>query len=253
MNLKPLLFACFFLFACQVEQGKNSDVFWKLNLLPDPKGQLVNHKYYSLSYIEEYEQAEWVAYELTKEEVLGTIKRKDAFREDKSIYSGSASLLDYKGSGYDRGHLAPAGDMKISRESMSESFFMSNMSPQKPEFNRHIWRLLEEQIRKWALSKEKIYVVTGPIFSVNMKRIGPNQVAVPKHFYKVLLTKNQDSLIGIGFILKNDRGTKPFEKFAVSIDEVERRTGIDFFEALEDSLERTFEGSFDLNLWENEG
>ena len=104
--------------------------------------QIVNHLGYSLSYNEKNEQASWVAYELTADQVRGTVKRKDSFRSDPLIKTGSASLSDYKGSGYDRGHLAPAADMKWSTTAMSESFFMSNMSPQLPGFNRGIWKKL---------------------------------------------------------------------------------------------------------------
>ena len=116
--------------------------------------QLVTHLGYSLSYNEKHEQANWVFYELTIDEVLGSIKRKDQFRADPNIKTGSASLSDYKRSGYDRGHLAPAADMKWSSKAMSESFFMSNMSPQTPSFNRGIWKKLENLVRKWAVENK---------------------------------------------------------------------------------------------------
>jgi endonuclease G len=90
-------------------------------------------------------------------------KRKDNFRSDPKVKTGSAALSDYKGSGYDRGHLAPAADFKWSATAMSESFYMSNMSPQVPGFNRGIWKNIESTVRNWAVENDEIYIVTGPV------------------------------------------------------------------------------------------
>jgi len=122
-------------------------------------GQLVRHAHYSLSYSEAHEQAEWVYYELTSSEARNnSYDRSDNFREDGEVRTGSASLADYRGSGYDRGYLAPAGDMAFSSTGMSESFYMSNMSPQHPSFNRGIWKQLESLVRAWATEKSVLYV-----------------------------------------------------------------------------------------------
>ncbi|GAH82191.1 unnamed protein product, partial [marine sediment metagenome] len=130
-----------------------------------PKDDIIRHTAYTLKYKEKYEQAEWVLYKLTAERVKGSYKRTNDFRPDPMVKTGSATLSDYKGSGYDRGHLAPAGDMKWSTTAMSESFYMSNMSPQNPGFNRGIWKKLEGQVRTWATDNEEIYIVTGPVLS----------------------------------------------------------------------------------------
>ena len=119
-----------------------------IDFLPTNNGELVHHPYYSHSYSEQYEQAEWVFYEIKKERVLGLVRRTDNFRSDEKISTNSATLSDYKGSGYDRGHLAPAGDMSFNYTAMSESFYMSNMSPQHPSFNRGIWKMLESLVRE---------------------------------------------------------------------------------------------------------
>ena len=105
--------------------------------------QIINHFGYSLSYNEDHEQANWVFFELTDYEVSGIEKRKNQFRSDPKVKTKSASLSDYRGSGYDRGHLAPAADMKWSVTTMSESFYMSNMSPQRPSFNRGLISLIK--------------------------------------------------------------------------------------------------------------
>ena len=127
--------------------------------------EIIQHTGYALKYNEQYEQAEWVAYQLTIEEVNGNYERSDNFRKDSHISTGSATLKDYRNSGFDRGHLIPASDMKWSPDAMSSSFYMSNMSPQDPSFNRGIWKKLEEQIRSWAVENREIYVVTGPVLT----------------------------------------------------------------------------------------
>ncbi|ACF14264.1 DNA/RNA non-specific endonuclease [Chloroherpeton thalassium ATCC 35110] len=223
----------------------------ELNYLPSAThGKIVAHQYYTLSYVEKHEQAEWVAYELTKAEALGTITRKDAFREDPSIQTGSATLDDYKKSGYDRGHLAPAADMKFSKEAMSESFFMSNMAPQKPSFNRGIWKELEEKVREWAVQNDRIYVVTGGVLTDGLSTIGADKVSVPKYFYKVVLDYTEPETKAIAFVLPNQNSKKPLSSFAVSIDSVEKLTGIDFFPALPDDAENALERMVTYSLWD---
>ena len=211
--------------------------------------QLVTHLGYSLSYNEKHEQANWVFYELTIDEVLGSIKRKDQFRADTNIKTGSASLLDYKRSGYDRGHLAPAGDMKWSSKAMSESFFMSNMSPQTPSFNRGIWKKLENLVRKWAVHNKSLYIVTGGILIDGLKTIGNNEVSVPNYFYKVIIDMEDLSMKGIAFVLPNQKSSNRLRDYAVSIDYVEELSGIDFFYILPDSIEDKLEETFNFNYW----
>jgi endonuclease G, mitochondrial len=217
--------------------------------LPSCDNQLVKHQYYALCYSEEHEQAAWVAYELTKSEVLSNLERTDDFRSDPAVDSGSASLGDYKKSGYDRGHLAPAADFKFSPTAMSESFYLSNMSPQVAGFNRGIWKQLESLVRTWAVDNDQIYVVTGPIFARPLGSIGSNGVTVPGSYYKVILDHSQPDLKAIAFIMRNAAGQKGVRNFSTSIDQVEMVTGIDFFPQLEDSLENELEGSLDVSQW----
>ena len=193
-----------------------------------------------------------VAYELTAQEVQGIVSRSDDFRADPEIITGSATLVDYRGSGYDRGHLAPAADMKWSEEAMSESFYMSNMSPQAPGFNRGIWRSLESRVRSWAVENGAVYVVTGGILSSGLPTIGPDSISVPEYFYKVILDYQEPELKGIGSILPNQGSKSSLKTYAVSIDSVEQRTGIDFFPSLPDDIEDKLEASVDLSLWGTE-
>ncbi len=165
--------------------------------------RIIEHSAYILEYNEKYEHAEWVIYLLTQDRVSGSSERTDNFRPDPKVKTHSASLADYKGSGYDRGHLAPAADMKWSENVMSESFFMSNMSPQKPGFNRGIWKRLESIVRTWAIENDEIYVVTGPVLSDNLSAIGTNEVAIPEYYYKIILDYKEPEIKGIGFVVPN--------------------------------------------------
>jgi len=177
------------------------------------------------------------------------VGRTNDFREDYKVKTGSASLLDYKGSGYDRGHLAPAADFKWSSTAMSESFFMSNMSPQHPSFNRGIWKKLEGSVRNWADDNSEIYVVTGPILTSSNSTIGYNGVSIPNYYYKVILDYHEPELKGIGFILPNQKSSRSLQSFAVTIDEVERRTGINFYHSLPDKIEEQIESNIDIGKW----
>ena len=221
----------------------------QFNYLPNETGnQVVVHSQYTLSYTETHEQAEWVAYELTAVEVRKKCDRTDNFREDPAVSTGSATLADYKGSGYDRGHLSPASDNKINcPTAMSESFFMSNMSPQIPGFNRGVWRRLETQVRDWATEYKKIYVVSGPVFVDNLGEIGDSKVTIPGKYYKVILDAKR--MAGIGFILPNESSSADLSTFAISIDEIETQTGLDFFPSLEDTEEADVESSNDTGQW----
>lgn len=227
---------------------------------PDPEiflptsttGEIIRRSYFTLSYVEEHEQAEWVAYELTREKLaMPNVNRTGDFRPDPKVRKASASPKDYTGTGYDRGHLAPAGDMAFSTEAMSESFYMTNISPQIKNFNGGIWRELEELTRDWAREFDRLYVVTGPVLAQNIReKIGENNVSVPDEFYKVILDISSPEIKGIAFIMPNEISNKKVQDYAVTIDEVEAITGIDFFYQLfGDEPDEQIEGSLDISLW----
>ena len=220
--------------------------------LPSPiRGeQIITHTGYTLSYNEEYELPSYVAYELTRDEVLGGGEREDSFKADPDVRTGSAELSDYRGSGYDRGHMAPAADFKWSDEAMSDTFYMSNMCPQDPSFNRGIWADLEAVVRTMAYDNGKVYVVTGPVLTDGpYETIGDNDVAVPKRFYKTVLDYSDPELKAIGFILPNEGSDLSLQSFAVTVDEVEEATGIDFYPRLPDDVEEVLESTMDVSDW----
>ena len=221
--------------------------FGQSNFKPKSKGQLVDHSYYSLSYDEIHEQSEWVYYLLTSDMINGKYQRTDNFRLDKKITTGSASNSDYYKSGYDKGHLAPAADMKISKISMSESFLLSNVSPQNPLFNSGIWQKLERQVRSWVLSEGEMFIVTGPILKNLIESIGLNNVSVPSFFYKIVYSKSNDKMIA--FLMPNKKISNDLKYYVKSVDYIENLTGIDFFYQLDDEIEKALESQINLNEW----
>lgn len=210
---------------------------------------LIQHTGFSLVYDETHELAKWVAYELTLEETIKGIERSGKFLPDPKVVTGTATNEDYKGSGYDRGHLAPAADMSWSDQAMRESFYFSNISPQVPSFNRGKWKQLEERVRKWAQQDTSVYIVTGPVLAENPAVIGPNRVTVPAYFYKALLVYRNTNQKAIAFIMPNEKSALPLLRFAVTIDSLERLTGLDFFPALPDTIERKLENEICLRCW----
>lgn len=213
------------------------------------KELVITHTGYSFVYNETHEQANWVAYELTKKETNNVFERTDKFLLDPEVKSETANDKDYVGSGYDRGHLAPAADMGWSEITVAESFYYSNMSPQEPSFNRGIWKKTEELVREWAIENNSIYIVTGPVLKKGLKTIGKNKVSVPKYYYKVVLDYSDPGIKGIGFIMQNTASKKDPVTFAVSIDSIEKITGIDFYASLPDDQEILIEKTLCIDCW----
>lgn len=217
-------------------------------------GQLIEHNGFALSYDEEWEQAEWTAHILKRSDLQQQwSKRNDDFRADPAVKTGSASDDDYRGSGYDRGHLVPRADLAWDAAKASESFFMSNISPQARQFNQGVWRELEELTRDWANKNKRLYVVTGPVMTMDPKgTIGRrNKIAVPAAYFKVLLDLDDPELKGIGFLLPNQVSFDPLYEYAMSIDQVEDATGLDFFaDLMPAGLEQQIEADGNIDLWQ---
>ena len=207
---------------------------------------------YVLSHNSAHKVPDWVAYHLTREHILlGNVPRSDDFRPDVDLEPGERSeLKDYKSSGFNRGHMAPADVMKWSERAMSESFLLSNMAPQVGAgFNSGIWRSLEGKVQKWAVARGELYVVTGPIYdSDTLHTIGANKVTVPSHFYKVIFDPVR--VEAIAFILPNEKNpSSKLPTFIVSVAAVETKTGLDFLAELEDSVELLIEARVQSGLW----
>lgn len=210
---------------------------------------IIHHHGFTLEYAEKYEQARWVAYMLTKDHATSTFIRTNKFLADPAVKTGSATPRDYARSGYDKGHLCPAADMGWSAASMHDCFYMSNMSPQVPSFNRGVWKRLEKQVRHWAMEFDTIYIVTGGVLKEGLPTIGTDHVAVPQYFFKVILCENSKDTMGIGFILKNEGSKESVSHFAVTIDSVAKITEIHFFPSLPDKIARKAKESFNATKW----
>ena len=238
-----IIFSLIFAVSCRTPVDESG--YDNLTLgIPGPADTIIEREGYALGYIEKHEQPAWVQYVLTADEVSrATVNRSDDFRADPYVPTGSATPQDYTRSGYDRGHLAPAADMAYSDQTMSDSFYMSNMSPQTPQFNRGIWSKLEKQVRHFVTREKRIVVVTGPILPAEKTiTIGVNDVTVPQYFYKVIYDTTSPEKM-IAFVLPNRGSNADLRTFVVTVDYVEELTGLDFFSSLpqpeQEQLERT--------------
>ncbi len=218
-------------------------------LKADRSEQIIAHKGYTVSYNSDWCVPNWVAYELTREEVRGTVPRAVHFEPDPDVQGVCPTYRDYSRSSYSRGHMAPAGDMKWDTTAMRESFYLSNVCPQDHNLNDGDWKVLEEQARSWAYKYGSVYIACGPIMSNNPEVIGRNNVAVPDAFYKVLLCKINGQWQALGFVFDNKPGHRQLHYYCRSIDEVENLTGIDFFPALPDEVEDAVEAKSELSAW----
>lgn len=214
----------------------------------DLNEQLIQHTAFTTSYNDKTLTPNWVSYALTNDETQGTANRRSQFIPDPKVNGKSATTYDYSRTGWDRGHMAPAGDMKWSEQAMDESFYLSNICPQAKALNTGLWRVLEEKIRKWARQAGLVYIVCGPIYDKQPKTIGRNDVAIPTHFFKVLLRPVKGHRYeALGFIFPNEDCSGEIYNYAVSVDEVEQLTGHDFFHHLDDATEDKVEAA--LNTW----
>ncbi|WP_109301573.1 DNA/RNA non-specific endonuclease [Aquimarina sp. AU474] len=233
-----------------VSEEKTDDSNYSFFFLPtSTTGSIVAHDYYSLSYSEKHEQAEWVAYELKKEHLSTNEFKRPYFEKDKKVRTSSADWRNYKNSGYDRGHLCPAGDRKFTYDAFEETFVTSNVSPQNHEFNSGIWNTLEQKTRYWAKKYDGVYVVTGGILTNDLKSIGYEAVSVPKYFYKIIYDNSKGHAKMIAFLMPHKNSNKPLKEFVVSTDRIEEITGIDFFPKLEDEIEIKLEASSSIKGW----
>ena len=211
--------------------------------------QIIHHKGYTFSYNKYLKIPNWVSYELTRQETKGKEKRSDNFIADPLVKGTIATNADYARSGYDKGHMAPAADMKWSPEVMKESFYFSNMCPQHPQLNRRGWKNLEEKIRDWAIADSAIIIICGPIINQSSRTIGKNKVAVPERFFKVVLSPFVKPVRGIGFLFNNRQAVEPLSTYAVTIDSIEKLTNMDFFSPLPDEIENEVEANADYYQW----
>ena len=237
----------------------------KTSFLPSLKNneELIEHEAMFLVYSEEHEQAKWVLHKISTNILDGRVSRTNDFRKDPLIKTQSSEEKDfflkrkknnggyaYEGFGYDRGHLAPSADFRWSQKALSESYFYSNMSPQRASFNREKWADLEGMIRGYVFENKKdLYVYTGPILKPELKKIkrSINGVSIPEQFFKIVV--NYEDRKAIAYIMPQETSNYPVEYFASTIDEVEQLTGIDFLANIDDEIESDLESQKDVKHW----
>ena len=216
-----------------------------------PQDNIVVYQGYVTSYNTETLIPNWVAYELTAEETRGEATRADKeFSMDMTFGGRQARREDYIRSGWTRGHMAPAADFFWNDEAMAETFYFLNICPQREELNNKDWQYLEKQVRKWARQYGRVWVVSGPIVGDNKYgTIGPDKVVVPDAFFKVALVHDGSRYQAVAFVMQNDANRYYLEKCALSVDDLELLTGLDFYPALPDDLEDFVEAAYDPDVW----
>jgi endonuclease G len=245
------------LFSCKTEHNnpQKNTLQNKTNLefLPtSTTGVVVHHNYYSLSYNDDYENAEWVAYSLSPKQLSRRqIERPHFVRDPELEQKGrSPHYKNYYPNGYEKGHLVPAADMRFSIDAFDDTFFTSNVSPMDHYFNSGIWNNLEKQVRYWTKRYGKLYIVTAGILQPELEKIGREKVAVPDYFYKIILDNNDPNKPKmIGFIIPHKKSEEDLQNFVVPVDSIEKLTGIDFFSALPDTIENKLEAEQHPEQW----
>ena len=212
---------------------------------------ILNYSGYTISYDETNRIPKWAAYELTAKEANGTIGRSGKnFRPDDDAKVIQADNYDYRGSGWSRGHMAPAGDFKWDDGAMWETFYYTNCCPQDEKLNNGSWNVLENKVRTWARQFGSIFVVTGPIIGQNQAgKIGTHGVVVPDAFFKAVLVYSDELYHGIAFVMFNKSIPQRLAESYLSINDLEKISGLDFFPELDDSVEETVEDKVDLDFW----
>lgn len=248
-----LFMACIIMGARQCANAQEPSAAPRGNLLkvvtnPAIKGEYVDYEYFTLNFNPKLHIPNWVSWELTVNETEGKEPR-GKFSADAKV-KGCAQPKDYTGSGYDRGHMVPAADMKWSADAMQKCFYMTNMCPQAHTLNGGTWKKLEEKCRLWAQADSAIIIVCGPVLSPEPDEyIGETGVAVPKAFFKVICSPYANPPRGIGFIMTNGKVPGGLQAAAVSIDKVEALTGHDFFSELPDDIENAIEAECRFHFW----
>lgn len=230
--------------------------------------EIVKHSAYVLGFDCHYKMASWVFHVLSPDISHGNQTRTNDFRLDENLPCGSSiesdyflkkenddGTFEYDGFGFDRGHLAPSADFRWSANALSESYYYSNMTPQRPEFNRDSWASLEGLLRTISeQEKKQFYIITGPILNENLPEIerSPNKLKIPELHYKIIIDPSPENPRGMAFLMPNKKCEKRLSEYVVSIDSIEQLTGLNFFPSMDESLETKIEEKSNFNEWETQ-
>ncbi|MBK7668352.1 MAG: DNA/RNA non-specific endonuclease [Sphingobacteriaceae bacterium] len=211
----------------------------------------VKHAFYEIGFNTKYKLPAWTFYSLTKEHLaLANLERKGSFVKDPLLDSPQAKSNDYSASGFDKGHLVPCEDMSFSEQAMHETFDYSNCAPQTTELNRGEWKMLEELSRNWGKEYGEVIIVSGPVFEINLSKLGEGKIPIPNLFYKIIIRHQEQTYKAISFILPNvSTPINGLQNYVCTIDSVEKITNLDFFSELPDNLEEQFESVINTKDW----
>ena len=218
-----------------------------------PRGMndtLVRYDAFDVHFNSERGIANCALYELVNNELYGTVERDNEFMADPGV-KGCPLPEDYADSGFDRGHLVPAGDLKWNGTAMRQSFMLTNVGPMHKALNEGGWAKLEEKVREWTARDSALLVFTGPVVSDGDTTLASGRVKVPSAYYKVILAPCLRPMRVIAFIYPNGHSGGRLQQYAVSVDEVERRTGLDFFPTLSPEEQQRLESPVNLGAWVN--
>jgi endonuclease G len=234
----------------------------------EKKLEEVEHSAMVIGFDCDYKMASWVFHVLTPDVSFGNVTRTNDFRQDEQVTCGSAvesdyfiriekpdGTLGYDGFGFDRGHLAPSADFRWSATALSESYYYSNMSPQRPEFNRESWAELEGLLRRIVDQEKKtFYIITGPVLRDDLPKVprSVNGLKIPELHYKIIVDVSEDQPRGMAFLMPNTKADQRLSNYVVSIDSVERLTGLNFFPLLSSEMEALIESKADFNAWQTQ-
>ena len=190
----------------------------------------------------------WVAFTFDSKTIQSNTSRSDAWAPDPLLLQYTNNDTDYRGSGYTRGHLVASADRLFSKQANEQTFYFSNISPQGYSFNTGIWADLESKVRGWGgLSevRDTLYVTKGGTIEDNqiLGSIGENKIAIPKYFFMAILAKKGATYKSIAFYIEHKQYTAPYnvQNYTLSVDDLETKTGIDFFHNLPDEIEKMVE------------
>ncbi len=218
--------------------------------LPENTSEIIkDYEGFTVSFNSDHHVPNYVAWELTGTEAQGKEPRNSKFRADEDV-AGCPTIEDYRNSGFDRGHMAPAADMKWSKQAMLDSHYLTNMCPQDHSLNSGRWSTLEDKCRQWAIRDSALVIIAGPVLSdIITRTIGSSHISVPERFFKVILSPYSTPPRAIGFIMANAKISDGIESMAISVDQVEEITGYDFFAALPDEIEEQIESQANYRDW----
>jgi endonuclease G len=211
---------------------------------------LVRYDAFDVHFNSERGIANSAVYELVTNELNGTIERAGEFMQDAGV-KGCPLPQDYAGSGMDRGHLVPAADLKWSGTAMRQSFLLTNICPMHKALNEGGWAKLEEKVREWTARDSALLVFSGPIVNDSDTTLTGGRVKVPGAYYKVIMAPCVRPMRAIAFIYPNGYSGGRLRQYAVSVDEAEQKTGLNFFPYLPNEEQERLKSPVNLDAWTN--